>query len=54
MMMVVVMGAGPDTRGTQAQQSDKFHQLGSSPGLWKNGSVLMVVVDDEKSQCQQA
>lgn len=52
-VMMVVVGASPNTAWAQHQDPKDPHQPIGQLGMRQDGLVLLIVVDDEKAQIQQ-
>jgi hypothetical protein len=53
MFVMMIMRALPDAVRTQCEDSENAHENLCEPGLWQNGMMLLVMVNDKKSQQQE-
>ena len=52
-IVMMVMRAAPDAAGAQDQDAEDMHQTFRQPGLGQNRVMLLVVIDDKKTEDQQ-
>src|SRR5436309_1727290 len=54
MIVVMIVGAAPDAAGAERVHSENLHEDFSHARLRQNGMMLLIVVDHEQPQDQQA